>query len=281
MSANKITYIYNIQTMKNFFKSLVNKLGYTVIKSSNYQKLLDNPSFSRLWNNLQISQKNYISNFLTSYKSQYSQDLFVISQLALKNIPNYFIEFGATDGVSWSNTYLLEKHFNWSGILCEPARVYHEKIRQNRQCNIDNRCVYSESGLEIEFCETQNSNDFHKISSPELSTMKKYINSKDWAEKVRKQNSINYKVETISLNDLLKFYNAPKNIGYLSIDTEGSELDILSKFDFDSYKISIISVEHNSNNSNRNKLYSLLTKKGYTRIYDDIFGADDIYMLPE
>lgn len=267
--------------MKSTFLKIFNKLGYTVIKTSNFLKLTDNPSFCRLWNKLEISQKDYISKYLSLYKSQYSQDLFVISQITTKNIPNYFIEFGATDGVNWSNTFLLEKYFNWNGILCEPARVYHERIKQNRKCNIDTRCVYSESRLKIEFCETQDSNDSHKISSPELSTIKEYINSKDWALKVGKQNSINYKVETISLNDLLLFYNAPKNIGYLSIDTEGSELDILSNFDFNSYKISIISVEHNSNISNRNKINSLLTKNGYTRIFDDIFGADDIYMLSE
>jgi FkbM family methyltransferase len=265
--------------MKNILQFLIDKFGYSIIKSSIYQELLNTPSFVKLWNKLENSEKELIAPYLHLNKSQYSQDLFVISQLNKRTIPNYFVEFGATDGVNLSNTFLLEKYFHWNGILCEPAKVFHSMISKNRNCHIDKRCVYDESGLHVEFCETQDPNEFHKISSPELSTIKKYLNSNDWAQAIRKGNSNNYEVETVSLNDLLSHYNAPKEIGYLSIDTEGSELDILLNFNFQEYKVFIISVEHNSNISKRNQINELLTQKGYKRVFDDIFGEDDIYML--
>lgn len=265
--------------MKKFLQKLINKIGFTIIQTNSYLEMLEVPSFSKLWNKLDNSQKSFIAPYLDLSKSQYAQDLFVISQLVEKQIPNYFIEFGATDGVQWSNSYLLEKYFNWTGILCEPAKVFHKSLAENRICHINQMCVYSETGLNIEFCETQNPNELFNISSPELSTIKKYLNSNDWAKNIRQSNSIQYNVQTISLNDLLKYYNAPKNIGYLSMDTEGSELDILLKFNFNEYKISIISIEHNSNFSIRNQIYALLTKNGYKRVFDNIFGADDIYML--
>jgi len=267
--------------MKTFLKKLINKLGFTVIKTNNYLEMLEVPSFTKLWNKLDNSKKSFIAPYLDLSKSQYAQDLFVISQMVEKQIPNYFIEFGATDGVQWSNSFLLEKYFNWTGILCEPAKVYHKSLAGNRTCHINQMCVYSETGLNVEFCETQNPNEFFNISSPELSTIKKYLNSNDWAKKIRQSNSIHYKVETISLIDLLKFYNAPKKIGYLSMDTEGSELDILLNFNFKEYKISIISIEHNFNVAIRDQINSLLTKNGYKRVFDNIFGADDIYTLTD
>jgi hypothetical protein len=83
--------------MKNILQFLINKFGYSIIKSSNYQELLNTPSFVKLWNKLENSEKELIAPYLHLNKSQYSQDLFVISQLNKRTIPNYFVEFGATD----------------------------------------------------------------------------------------------------------------------------------------------------------------------------------------
>ena len=266
--------------MKKIIKSITSKFGYTIVRNSRYNELIESPRFGKVWNRLDESEKIAIAPYLTTSKSQFSQDLFVISQIIKKNsIPNYFIEFGATDGITWSNTYLLEKEFKWDGILCEPAKIFHNSLFINRKCNIDKRCVFSDSNIDVDFFETQYPNEQYNISSPELSTIKKYLNSNDWANDIRNNNSINYKVETISLNDLLFFYNAPKNIGYLSIDTEGSEFDILFNFNFYEYKIHIISVEHAFNKSKRNKINELLINNGYYRVFEDTFGADDIYML--
>ncbi len=84
-------------------------------------------------------------------------------------------------------------------------------------------------------------------------------------------------VETISLRDLLIKANAPRHIDYLSVDTEGSEFDILNSFDFGEYEIDVITVEHN-NTSAREALYSLLTNKGFKRKYIDLSDFDDWYV---
>lgn len=86
-----------------------------------------------------------------------------------------------------------------------------------------------------------------------------------------------YQVTTVSLEDLLDFYDAPKEIDYLSIDTEGSELEILSAFDFNKYKIKIITVEHNWT-EDREKLYNPLIKNGFNRVNHDLTHCHDWYV---
>jgi hypothetical protein len=64
-------------------------------------------------------------------KAQLRQDLFVLTHLDFKT-HGFFVEFGATDGIHLSNSYLLEREFHWSGILAEPAKSFEVALRQNR-----------------------------------------------------------------------------------------------------------------------------------------------------
>ena len=77
--------------------------------------------------------------------SQNYQDLFVL-YFASKGS---FIEIGASDGVTDNNTYLLE-NLGWQGICFEPNKNYSIELNK-RNCRIDNRAVYTESGLIVSF----------------------------------------------------------------------------------------------------------------------------------
>jgi len=200
-------------------------------------------------------------------KSQLFQDLLVIYLLKEKR-NGFFVEFGAADGVFLSNSFLLEDKYDWEGILCEPAKSWKEALSKNRSCIIDNRCVYHTSGHHLPFIDLDNNN--------ELSTLQSYTNSDLHALNRIKGNE--YLVETISLNDLLDQHNAPKFIDYLSIDTEGSEFDILKEFDFEKYNFKIITVEHNHTEM-RAEIYNLLVNNNYSRIFKDLSRFDDWYIL--
>ena len=63
----------------------------------------------------------------------------------------------------------------------------------------------------------------------------------------------------------------------MSIDTEGSEYDILSSFDFSKYQFRIITCEHNFT-AERQKIFSLLTEKGYMRKLRGLSLFDDWYV---
>ena len=197
-------------------------------------------------------------------KAQNYQDIFVL--LATKFKKNgFFVEFGATNGVDLSNTYLLEKSYGWKGILAEPAKVWHDELYKNRNVSIDLSCVWKVSNDIV---------NFNMADTAEYSTISEFSDS-DHHYKKRK-NGVTYDVETISLNDLLKKYDAPKKIDYLSIDTEGSEFEILNNFDFNEYDISIITCEHNYTSS-RDEILTLLNGHGYIRRFTGISKWDDWY----
>lgn len=216
-------------------------------------------------NTLGSENSAQIIKLLPKSKSQLRQDLFVLTEHRFKR-QGYFVEFGATNGVDLSNSYLLGMEFGWKGILVEPAKVWLDQLRLNRpESHIESLCVWKESGSTFDFIETDAS---------ELSTLKMF-SDKDVHRVLRKKGKT-YKVSTISLIDLLKKYDAPKQIDYLSIDTEGSELEILNAFDFSEYSFDVITVEHN-HTPQRELIYSLLTSKGYKRVYEAISNIDDWY----
>ena len=199
-------------------------------------------------------------------KSQLKQDLFVLSEFNFKR-NGFFVEFGATDGYHLSNTWLLENEFGWKGILAEPALCWHKDLHLNRKVIIDKRFVWAESKKSLHFKETKYA---------ELSTLSVIDEVDEHIDSRREYNS--YYVETVSLEDLLCSNNAPNEIDYLSIDTEGSEYTILENFNFEKYKIKIITVEHNYT-ANREKIYDLLISKGYKRKLEALSQFDDWYIL--
>lgn len=163
----------------------------------------------------------------------------------------FFVEFGAADGVAASNTYRLETDFGWGGILAEPNPHWHAALKQNRSAVTDTRCVFATSGERIRFAMTE---------SAMLSTIAHYA-SRDGHARARERHRL-IEVETVSLNDLLIAHDAPRDIDFMSIDTEGSEYDILQAFDFDRWQVKLLSVEHNRTD-NETKLHELMRRNGY------------------
>lgn len=216
--------------------------------------------------NLELNQfLEYKNSNRHNQYSQLGQDLLVGFLLNNKR-DGYFVDFGATNGIEKSNTYLLEKQYGWNGILCEPAKPYHQELLHNRKCNIDFRCVYNTSHDYV---------PFRDCNARELSCIDYYHNNDSWSW--NRVDADIYSVETITLNDLLSIYNAPRHIDYISIDTEGSEYDILSVFDFNQYNISILTVEHNYTD-NYHKIKELLHDYNFECIYSEISDFDSWFI---
>jgi FkbM family methyltransferase len=185
-------------------------------------------------------------------RSQLGQDLWVLEKLNWKQ-GGFFVEFGATDGVLLSNTWLLEKSFQWEGICAEPNPKFFEKLQRNRNCYLSSACVHRNSGEKMQFvlADVYGGLVAHAREDDHLAKRAAY-----------EANGEVMQVETISLMDLLDRYNAPQVIDYLSIDTEGSEFTILEGIDWERYQFRCITVEHNFA-AQRQQICSLLMANGY------------------
>ena len=154
--------------------------------------------------------------------------------------------------------------FGWKGILSEPAKSMHRELTNNRNVHLDFDCVWHTSNEQVTFWEFPKK---VRRSGIPLGNNPVYSVSKS---------KIEYSANTVSLNDLLERYDAPKEIDYLSIDTEGTEFEIIKDFDFKKYKIAVITIEHNGN---REEIYSLLSSYGYRRVLESVSIVDDWYVL--
>jgi FkbM family methyltransferase len=257
--------------MKKVLRKILKSKGYSAIQTRNLEELYYaanvRDAVSR-WTHSCVPPELavYILKKLiaTRSSSQLQQELLALFVSELSREPEpYFVEFGACDGLIYSNTYALERIYGWSGLLAEPAIAYQDALRINRKSEIETRCIWGSSGEFISFRE-----------EPEGEYSSVVGNSSNLYSK---SESVSYEVETISLMDTLMSHNAPQKINFLSIDTEGSEWEIIKRFDFSQYEFSFLSIEHNFS-ENRNKVFHRLTANGYYRVLKDISAFDDWFL---
>lgn len=201
-----------------------------------------------------------VANQVRKTESQFYQDILGLL-LARGKKGGYFVEFGACDWVRISNTYVLEKSFGWTGILAEPGREWHEGLKKNRSCHLETMCVWSRSGEKIPFYEADQNQ----------------LQSSAEADHMHIDREALYQVETISLYDMLKKYNAPQFIDFMSIDVEGSEFKILENFPFDSYRFGLMCVEHHLPQEEE-RIKNLMDRNGYKQVFRSVSDFDGWYV---
>ena len=202
-----------------------------------------------------------------------SANLFVINVIDVyekffKNKQNgVFVDIGAHDGITLSNTYFFEKSMGWTGICVEPIPEVYNRLKKNRSCVCVQGCIF----------DNRDSVPFLKISGwAEMLSgiMENYdpqhLKRIQWEIDLNGGQSEIINVKCYDLTDLLIDHHM-HHIDYLSIDTEGGELGILQSIDFSRIDIDVIEVENNYHDP----FQAFLEPLGYRKICE--LGPDDIY----
>lgn len=155
----------------------------------------------------------------------------------------FFIEAGANDGYSQSNTYYLEKLLGWQGVLVEPVPELYERCRkERRKAHVYNYALvakdYAEPTVEVHFA--------NLMSVVEGSRETSEAQAKHIADGLRVQNlakSYTVRVPARTLESILDELSNPLNIDFLSLDVEGYELKVLEGLNLKKYSPKYILVE--------------------------------------
>lgn len=183
------------------------------------------------------------------YYSQANQDIWVLE--LFKNYENKnYVDVGAMDGKTFSNTYPLEKYFGWSGICIEANKHSFESLKICRD-SININCAVTDY---VGTCKINGNGPSCYVSE-----------------------NGDYEIECNTLENILDSVNCPKTINYLSIDIEGYEYNALKDFNFSKYFIQVITLEHNlyiEGNKNKDRLFELLSNNGFIRVIDNAVCLD-------
>jgi FkbM family methyltransferase len=157
----------------------------------------------------------------------------------------FYVELGANDGISQSNTYFFEKRKNWNGILIEPVEHNYLECINNRGPK-----NYFVSAACVSFDYTK---DFVELVYSNLMTTPVGLESDIPSAEIHANRGLKYlragesiytfKAKAMTLNKILRDAGAPNRIDLLSLDVEGAELEVLKGIDHESYRFNYICIE--------------------------------------
>lgn len=175
------------------------------------------------------------------FRSQCGEDKWIRSRWRMLGLPErgFFVEFGAGDGVGSSNSYWLEKAKCWKGLLIEPDPRH---IISNR-----NRCIIERVAV-----------------GPAKTVSFGLDDHNPFLSGIRRLSKKRIKIKCVPLSVILKKHKIDK-VDFISIDTEGTELEAWSTLDLKVWrpKVAIIEIESWGICNMTEEVIAQLTSDGY------------------
>ena len=191
----------------------------------------------------------------------------------------FFIEAGANDGISQSNTFLYEKEFDWNGLLIEPNPSKYNQCKNNRPNSIVENYALVSNSYKHDYID----GDFdHEGYADSLMSM--VLDEGDWCDdilrdckKEKKESSNIIKVPATSLDKLLEKHNI-KKIDFFSLDVEGYEISVLNGFDIEKYLPNYMLIETTSFENRRKVIFDYMEDRNY-KVIEELTINDYLFAL--
>lgn len=157
----------------------------------------------------------------------------------------YFVELGANDGKLASNTLYYEQSRNWRGVLIEPAPNLFLQCRENRSAEDQIVCAACVSfGYTAEFVKILYSNSMSVSLNVETDIGDPAAHAELGRQFLKPDETIfAFGAIARTLNSILIEANAPKLIDFLSLDVEGSEIEVLKGVDHETFRFRYMLIE--------------------------------------
>ncbi len=179
------------------------------------------------------------------------------------------MDIGAHDGKTGSNTYFFEKELGWQGICFEPLPHLYALLKSCRSAECINACVAAQTGtvtfLHLDSVDEQLSGMCSTYDQRMLNVVLNDL-------KVYGGQCHVLQLPSVQLGQVLADRGIT-HVDFLSLDTEGSELEILKTIDFSAITIDVMTIE---NNFNEPHIRHYLEQQGF--IFVQRLTVDDVYM---
>jgi FkbM family methyltransferase len=188
-----------------------------------------------------------------TYYSQIGQDKYYIENIVKYKKNGRFLDIGANDGITESNTYCLEKEYNWSGICVEGSEELAKICSRNRPQSVVSCSLVWSGEEEVNFVEPKNGKNLLSRIDNIVWNKEYFVN--DFIDPITSKRT------TTTIKNILG--DGYHYFDYFSLDVEGAELEALKGIDWNNTKFGFITIEYGNREHYKNLVISFLQKVSY------------------
>lgn len=182
------------------------------------------------------------------------------------------IEVGAANGVKGSNTLYFEER-GWDVLCIEPNPAHKESLKKYRKFVKYFACSDKKNILPLKVFKVGEKNIMSSLTS--LNPDSRLLESHK--EIINESYTVEVNVETLTSILENEISDTPlhnvKKIDFISIDTEGTEIDVLKGFDFKKFDVKLFVVENNYEDLD---IEEFMLSKGYLK--DQRYKINEFYI---